>query len=1172
MSSSTVPILTSSASPFDVNPEIELDARDVRVVVMQEATSTFNSAALMYDSHPIQEFPPTSPIPPSSGFGARGSISTTSSQRRISVGQASKPVIITQESTPRNFGAFDRRPSTHTRSGSFVETEGQRSTREYREEISTIANCMFGSSDVMAYKGTGSKVHILPTDVKSSSYPYDNHGSLGRSSMRSSRLAQSYTSENVGTAPTSAGYPSSNSSRSSERKRVLITRIFPVPLTNDTDDAGTPIGGDEATSYPFPSLCDDKEKKTQPKQKRTPMYAIGLVIQLPANPHAPFSQPSRSNSRSAKSFAEHESLSSSLSSLRPAGWSMIGGFDSLESSFVNEVDDRIDIITQHWDVIIRTLDHLQAVASANILNLLKQADLASPEPMANRPYQHTRAASISVSGKRVEENIKPQKPLRTNVKAVQLMPYALVNDEKLKTEIEMARQRIVGGIKTLQVVTRQGRWGIWRDEARWVAKWAGSKEEGFFFYNLLTAFLGTHTDWLEAIGPTWYRRRHYRHQRATRDEDVPIKARTIIVSNDKMAARRLIFLLSAFLPSNQQQQTPFVRQYRPGTSTSFGAYSQSPPSYVPLNAREESLRRKVNRLIAKQQHPRTMSFPVAPPPIGLASHMIEHHHRRNSDAVTTGNSSIAASYSGTKNSSLATTSTTTPVPTIPHFSTRRPQRGTGPIPRPGSSGSLAADDLIRSLKRGDTGQYSITSSDSHSRWGSMLGSFWSSTRRDSTSNADVTPPSLDGLEVEGALSKKSKRADMLDRVQKLSTLELQDDVLTSSSTTHSVVEQSKSQEPKPIHPSGAYESPVKTSINESDGIIDIDVPLPSFLRSSFGSAISSPSSSGILSSHAFGAELEGFEHYSRSADETNPVNVGGWLPCYHPDFILQAIPTMDAHTQNNQYSLEEQVKASMRAEPTPLIPLSSLHQDDDTTWITVTSALIADTTNFTIKRVRLRRLVKLRSPEEREGPESLPNSYDGKSQTQSLYGNPYSSTGSGLPLGPPSTVMSTPGMETAHAVLEEEFLEEPVMSLDEYLIEAVEKIIAQVREQPAAPLPQTVGLGIQHVVPRPSSTSSKEIERIKTVVAPPSDDERHGGSQNGEEKLDAGDEIPRGQCKKVLLGALEDIAREVAESRRNEDESDDHTEPEVRLDGVERMESFLREGIREWLDDVEATP
>src|ERR1700730_17676737 len=45
-------------SSFDINGDIDLDMRDVRVIIMQEATTTTGSAYLLYDSHTP---PPPSP-------------------------------------------------------------------------------------------------------------------------------------------------------------------------------------------------------------------------------------------------------------------------------------------------------------------------------------------------------------------------------------------------------------------------------------------------------------------------------------------------------------------------------------------------------------------------------------------------------------------------------------------------------------------------------------------------------------------------------------------------------------------------------------------------------------------------------------------------------------------------------------------------------------------------------------------------------------------------------------------------------------------------------------------------------------------------------------------------------------------------------------------------------
>jgi hypothetical protein len=306
-------------------------------------------------------------------------------------------------------------------------------------------------------------------------------------------------------------------------------------------------------------------------------------------------------------------------------------------------------------------------------------------------------------------------------------------------------------------------------------------------------------------------------------------------------------------------------------------------------------------------------------------------------------------------------------------------------------------------------------------------------------------------------------------------------------------------------PLGAYESPVKTSINEQDGVIDIDVPLPDYLA--FETAVSSPSSSGYLSTPGFGNGMEGFEHYSRAGpDVDTTINVGGWLPRYNPDFALQAIPF--------QEDVTAEIKESMRAEPTPILT-STPHPDGGDRWVDISSAIIADTTNFTIKRIAYRRLVKLKDVNQHTP--SLPHSLD------SRYGNVY------------AAAQLTPAVDVYGGHIEERFIEEPIISMDETLIDAVERIIAH------------SGQG--------SKTSSVCSSRSTS---------RRGGNRersNSDAKFPAVPEhrleVPRNECKKMVLSALEEIVREVAESRK--DGGDAETE----------RESFLREGVRSWLVNVE---
>jgi hypothetical protein len=1154
LSSGTV-LPPAAVNAFDLYGELDLEMRDVRVIIMQEATPTSGSAYTLYDSHVPpppspsldRQAPNTSPVYPT-----RENRRSISSPRKTSVGQNSRPLII-QEASPRAFGAFDRRPQ-HNKNLSFNETESQRSQREYREEVTTFSNCIFGNSEVLAYKGTGTKVHILPSEPKTfTSGSYIAEGSLGRSSIRSSKLAQSFTSDNVGLGPTSAGFTNtSTTSRGNERKKVLITRMFPVTLPSEDRTPVPQVHPNDSTGYPFPNTGDtgvaEKKPKPQPKQKRTPMYAVGLVIHLPATQHAPSMPASRSSFRGPGSYNDQESFPSSFNSARSArrsgGWTVLGhgfGVESLESSVSSDVDDRIDTITQHWDIIMRTLSHLQAVATASLLPMLKQADLSSPEP---RTHVRTLSASVSISGKRVED-VRPFKAPKSNAKLVQLIPNCLMQVDKIQQEVDASRSRIVTGIKACQVVTGQGRWGIWREEARLVGKWAGGKDEGFFFFNLLTGFLGNHTEWLQALGPNSYRRRHYQQQRSNKDDGISLPARTIIVSDNKLMARRLIFLLSAFLPASQQVSS--TRLHRASTSTSFGGYSQSPPTYTVPILREESLRRRMNKRagVARSAHARTMSFPTQPVHTGPEIH---HHGRRTSDAVSikTANLPIPGSDIGTRKSSTATTSTATPVTTIPHFSRTRPIRGTGPGPRPGSSGSLATDDLIRSLKRGDsTGHYSTTSSDSqtqNSRWGSMISGFWGNKRRDST--ATSSPPAIDGVEIYDPHYKGShphnrgKLAEMVEEVNSRPLItptrpherELRKSESGSAETAKpesdaggdEVMEQRAQVKERIPDPSGAYESPVKTNISPSDGVIDVDVPLPEYL--SFESAVSSPSSSGYSFSMP-GNGMAGFEHYSRTGpDSDTTMNVSGWLPRYHPDFALQAIPSQ----ADNNYL--EDIKDSLRAEPTPLLPsMPHASHPPSGRWVGISSAIVADTTNFTIKHISYRRLIK--PPPINHSP-SLPN-------LDSRYGNPY------------AAAQLTPSLAPYGGDVEERFIEEPIISMDETLIEAVERIIA-------------TSASASTSTSSSRSTSRRPVPHPQSQSQPQPQAENQGPNHTATATTQRALEVPRNECKKMVLTALEEIVRSVIDSRERDGGEGGNMESDIR-----ERESFLREGVRAWLGEVE---
>ncbi|KAI0478619.1 folliculin-interacting protein N-terminus-domain-containing protein [Xylariaceae sp. FL0804] len=1106
---------------YDYEGDIDIDTGDVRVIIMQDTLGSVNPS-LLFDSQPAP--PPDRPAPPTNSSSQRvvpDARKASSSSRKSSVGQSSRPLVVQPGSPPPRHGAFDRRGSIQSRAYSVVETEAQRAAKIYREELASFSSCIFANTEVMAYKGTSTKVHIIPSDSRSSTVPGsfmgDGRGSMGRSSMRSSRLAQSFTSE----APVPNTASSSGPGRQADRNKVLVTRLFPVNLPSDDPD--TPQGrAEDQGGFPFPYSPDEsgpKKKKPRPVPKRTPMYAVALVLQLPPNPSHVGGNAPKPAFRASSSYNEPDNFPSSFGSARRSGWTMVGS-DSFESAYSNEVEDRMDVVTQHWDIIMRALTHLQSVVASTLFPMLKQADISAPNPHpANVPIQIARTSSVH---SRRGSDASQMKQPKQSAKLVALPPNALMIDGRIHQEVEEAKLRIVTGLRATRVVTGQGRWGPWREEARWVAKWAGGKEQGFFFFNLLTGFLATHTEWLQALSPVRYRKRFYQQLKA-KHEDTSLPSRTIIVAKDKMAARRLIFLLSAFLPASQQM--PPARLQRPVTSASFAGFGHSPPSYVvPMN-KEESLRRKINRLHGHRGTSHTRSFSIQSQATTRSTTGIPEHlahlsidERRSSEMFRPANLPLAGSDRHTRKSSAATMNTVTPDAAVPHFSTVH-RHSTHRSLRPESSGSIAADDLKRSLKRVDSlGHTSHGSTDSRSsRWGSVISGLWSiPKRRDSTTTASLdVPESQDSplasptvtSPTKAMAAKKGKLAAVVQEVQGQSTPARghfgQGDTPGDEPNTPRRMDVKQSRIPDP---SGAYESPVKTSINDDDGVIDVDT------------AVSSPSSSGYLSTPGLG-----------SVDGDMPLNVAGWLERYHPDFTLQAIPPrkhlLDQILHPNTFATEWPVEQ----------------------WVDVSSAIVADTTTFTIRRLKYRRLVKPRLMMSERTP--------------------------GSHLSPHGAALMTPSISPYEQPIEEKFEEEDLVTLDDALIDAIERVIAQSSDA-------------SKVTSASSSRSvSKRREQRRGSVAsepqPPPPEE-----QQQQQQIDPSDlrrldfqEVPRAECKTVVLSALEGIVQEVVDQRDREGggggggggDAGHHADHRnvATYELSREKESALRGAIRNWLETVE---
>jgi hypothetical protein len=339
------------------------------------------------------------------------------------------------------------------------------------------------------------------------------------------------------------------------------------------------------------------------------------------------------------------------------------------------------------------------------------------------------------------------------------------------------------------------------------------------------------------------------------------------------------------------------------------------------------------------------------------------------------------------------------------------------------------------------------------------------------------------------------------------------------------------------------ETLLKLSVREDDGIVDVELPLPGFvsLSSSGDSTMASPkktrtsvtSVDALASTHSSGSGL----HHHQAKDNDGPnINVAGWLKNFHDDYLLQGV---------RPYSnLEADVKRAMQSEPTPN-NAAALDTDGSEKWVDVATTLIADVRTFSVKRLRLRRRItggnSLKSP---TSPPSLsnpgtPRHFSGGSISTSQISGYFSSA--------MSSAKSFPRIraEGLHfGEVEEKFTEEPVMDLDGTLVDALERVLAQSGPSSLAP------------TRAPSPTRSrKENDRAADTMTMRDDIPTV--------------EAPRAECRRLVLGALEEVVRSVAAEHCREDDGELNLADRERKRLLTGADNTLREGVRKWLLDVE---
>jgi Folliculin-interacting protein N-terminus len=882
---------------FDDWSGLELDAsRDFRILIGQDALGDSEEPCVLFDTHPIPQ--PESPIDPAPRIGSlqnpthRRGGSTTSALKSPTSPLYFKPQQRASVSGPNMLFATRNRSSTFSGASDEHDPRHIRSS-DSKEETRTILNCAFGSS---AGAASGTKMHILSLGSGAKELPItpSSPGAVGNVSpgyfRKRDPIARAHTSGLSGVRPSlHERSHSSSGHRPKFTDAVLITKLFSVNLPEPTDvqpsnSSEVSLDGGETPSPVEHPVNNFSNKRKKPRAKKTPVFAIILVVQLPTSPST-FSRPSSRAGMhtppiysSVRSF--HSSFNSHLSS--PKLMSFVTPID--------RGDPRVNALVEHWDIVDRTLTLLEHVSCPKILDHLKQVDSFS-------------SALVSKPSKPKEKTMQ-----RTNQINLYLSPLALSSDPSLKETTMQAVQRIRRALRIPRVALGQGRWGLWNDELIRIARSYDGKEQKIFIVNLLTAFLGAHTaEWMALLAPSWYRRRRSVRQR-TIDPDA-INTRTVIVSNDRSIARRLIFLLSSFLAGDDRIEHGGDFYRGPGSSISLrNAILDSPSLEVPTNTRQSR---------SPERH---QSHNSDPPQEGLF--ISRGLHRKPSDIHSIRSIPIPASDLSVRKSSAATTSTVTPNPTtpVPHFSS-----GSGPDPCYFPDDSTATASLNKIWRNANRDSESSTVS---TKWGSFLSGFWS--KESSASASESTAPSASS-------SVRVRTGSRLDAMVN----DLGDE--ESSVTPGQAIESTQ------LTDSSASKAlPVKLQVNADEGVIDVDIGIPGFLSSSNDSGLASPLIHNIrhVSSVAsFDSLAPPKRHLSPRASSLQS-RVAGFLPRFHPDYSLQAVRAGKPELPD----LIEDIKGAMLSEPFP---------EELTTsgWVDVSTTIIANAQTASVNRLRLKRKV-----------------------------------------------------------------------------------------------------------------------------------------------------------------------------------------------------------------------
>ncbi len=883
---------------FDDWSGLELDAlKDFRMIIAQDALGDSEEPCILFDTHPTQQSENLIEISQRTGsfqppMHRRGG-STTSTLRSPTSPMFPKPQTRISSNGPTMSSPMRNRSSTFSGSSEEHDPRHVRSS-DLKEETRTILNCAFGSS---AGASCGTKMHILSIGSGAKELPVTPlspgvGGNMSASYFRKREpIARAHTSALSGLRPPM--HERSHSSLGPKPKgtdAVLITNLFsvntPEPTELQTSHASeTTQDGGAVFCHAENLIYNLATKGKKPRAKKTPVFAIILVIQLPTNLSTFSRPPSRGSMHTPPMYTTVRSFPNSFHS-----YSSSPKITS-SATLTDRGDARVNALVEHWDVIDRALTLLENLSAPRILGHLKQVDSLS-------------AALVLKPSKPKEKTMQ-----RTNQINIYLSPQALGSDPDLKDAAMQAVQRIRRSLRIPRVTIGQGRWGLWNDELIRIARYHGSKQQNSFILNLLTSFLGAHTaEWMTLLAPSWYRHRRSIPQRRN-DPDI-INTRTVIVSNDRSIARRLIFLLSSFLAGDVHPENGGALCRGPGSSVSLrNAILHSPSPQISVNTQDS------------ESHEGHEGYDSNHLQRGLLINRALQ--RKPSDIHSIKSIPVPVTDLNLRKSSAATTSTVTPNPTtpIPQFSSSSgPGRGYLPDE---SSASASLTKIWRTANRDSESSIAST------KWGSLLSGFWS--KESSASASESTVPSTNS-------SIRVKKGNPLDNMVK----ELAADENSGMPAPANVPTQSAGNLP-------SVALPLKLQVNADEGVIDVDIGIPGFLSSSNDSTLASPPFHNVrhVSSVAsFDSLASNRRQFSPKGENRLQSRVAGFLPRFHPDYSLQAVRVSKSELPD----MVEKIKSAMLSEP--------FSQESTTSgWADVSTTLIANVQTASVKRLRLKRKI-----------------------------------------------------------------------------------------------------------------------------------------------------------------------------------------------------------------------